>query len=73
MLELPPFRGYITVYDVINIPESPRRDEMIHKWCKSVWNAYSNSHDQIRDLIQTELYDRQKKRKNLHYEHKSNL
>ena len=60
-------RGYVTVYDVLNAPRGPERDEMIHKWCTSVWEAYSESHKKVAELVQTELYDRQKKRKNLRY------
>ncbi|MGB9977686.1 DUF5946 family protein [Methanobacterium sp.] len=65
--DLPEYRGHITVYDVLDATEGPKRDEMIHEWCISVWDAYSNSHRKIAELAQTELYDRQKKRKNLHY------
>ena len=64
---LPVSPGHVTVYDVLNAPRGPERDEMIQKWCTSVWEAYSESHKKVVDLIQTELYDRQKKRKNLHY------
>lgn len=64
---LPEYRGDITVYDVLSAPEGPKRDEMIHKWCVSVWDAYSEIHEKVADLVQTELYDRQKKRKNLRY------
>lgn len=60
-------RGYVTVYDVLDAPRGPERDEMIHKWCTSVWEAYSESHKKVAELVQTELYDRQKKRKNLCY------
>ena len=65
--DLPEYRGHITVYDVLDAPRGPERDEMIQKWCVSVWNAYSGSHKKVADLVQTELYDRQKKRKNLRY------
>ena len=65
--DLPTFRGNITVYDVLDAPRGPERDEMIHKWCISVWDAYSDSHKKVADLVQNELYDRQKKRKNLRY------
>ncbi|WP_218105028.1 MULTISPECIES: DUF5946 family protein [Methanobacterium] len=65
--DLPTFRGNITVYDVLDAPRGPERDEMIHKWCISVWDAYSGSHKKVANLVQTELYDKQKKRKNLRY------
>ncbi len=65
--DLPEYRGNITIYDVLAAPEGPERDEMIHKWRISVWDAYSESHEKVADLVETELYDRQKKRKNLRY------
>jgi len=65
--DLPAFRGDITLYDVLNAPRGPERDEMIHKWCVSVWDTYSDNHKKVAGLVQAELYDRQKKRKNLRY------
>lgn len=70
MFDLPEYRGNITVYDVLNASKGSKRDEMIHKWCVSVWEAYSETHEKVAHLVETELYDRQKKRRNLHYEHK---
>ena len=70
IFDLPEYRGDITVYDVLAAHEGPKRDEMIHKWCISVWEAYSESHGKVADLVQTELYDKQKKRKNLYYDQK---
>jgi hypothetical protein len=67
---LPDFRGNITIYDVIDAPKGLKMDEMIHKWCVSVWEAYSESHKKVAALVQTELYDRQKKRKNLYFDQK---
>jgi len=64
---LPDLRGKITVYDVLDAPKGPERDEAICKWSVSVWEAYSESHKKVADLVQNELYDRRKKRKNLHY------
>jgi len=65
--DLPISGGNITVYDVLSAPRGPERDEMIHKWCVSVWDTYSDSHKKVAGLVQAELYDRQKKRKNLCY------
>ena len=65
--DLAKHRGNITVYDVLDAPRGPGRDEMIHKWCISVWDAYNDIHEKVADLVQTELHDRQKKRKNLRY------
>ena len=70
IFNLPEYRGYITIYDVLAAHEGPKRDEMIHEWCVSVWEAYSESHGKVADLVQTELYDKQKKRKNLYYDQK---
>ena len=70
LFNLPKFRGNITIYDVINAQKGPKRDEMIEKWCISVWEAYSESHEKVADLVQTELYDKQKKRKNLYFDQK---
>ena len=39
--KLPEKRGNITVYDVIKVEEGLNRDEMIFKWCESVWLAYA--------------------------------
>lgn len=58
--DLPEHRGAITVSDVINIPPGSDRDEMIHKWCASVWEVYNKSHKKVADLTQTELYKREK-------------
>ena len=65
--DLPVSQGNVTIYDTLDAPRGPERDKMIQEWCISVWNAYSYSHKKVADLVQTELYDRQKKRKNLHY------
>jgi hypothetical protein len=53
--ELPENRGEITVFDVISQPAGEKRDEMIHQWCISVWNAYRDSQPQVRDLVKKEL------------------
>lgn len=59
--DLPVSRRNIVVYDVLDAPRGPERDEMIHKWCISVWDAYSDSHKKVAELIHAELYDGQKK------------
>jgi hypothetical protein len=70
MFNLPDFRGKITVYEVVAAPKGHERDGIIHKWCVSVWEAYSESHKKVADLVQTEMYDKHKKRKNLYYDRK---
>lgn len=52
----PKKRGSITVSDVIRISPGRSRDLMIQKWCTSVWEAYNESHKQVIDLVQRELY-----------------
>lgn len=44
---LPKDRGAITIDDVLATSPGKTRDEMIHKWCASVWQAYSNSRSEI--------------------------
>jgi len=44
-------RGEITVIDVLHSPVGLQRDEMIKKWCMSVWNAYSASHKKVAALL----------------------
>jgi len=52
---LPKERGAITASDVLAKPAGPDRDEKIHQWCISVWEAWKDSHQQVRDLIRNEL------------------
>lgn len=53
---LPEYRGTVTVFDVIDVPEGPERDEAIHKWCAAVWDAYQASHKKVEFLVQRELW-----------------
>ena len=55
---LPAERGAVTVADVVTVPPGPERDAAIERWCASVWEAWSASHEQIRDLVQAELWSR---------------
>jgi hypothetical protein len=57
---LPDYRGDITIYDVIAVPEGTERDEAILKWSGSVWEAYNENHKKVVDLVQTELWKRNK-------------
>ena len=52
---LPKQRGSITVFDVVNTLPGTQRDEAIEKWCASVWNAYAENHDQVANLVKTEM------------------
>ncbi len=55
-LEQPPFRGDVTVADVLKAAPVNERKEMIRKWCQSVWEAYSQSHDIVIALVNTALF-----------------
>src|SRR5882672_8160568 len=37
---LPEKRGEITIVNVLQTPAGKSRDEMIKKWCETVWGAY---------------------------------
>jgi hypothetical protein len=52
---LPEHRGDITVHDVMHAAPGHERDEMIGKWCDSVWQAYSASRSTVIELLRTEL------------------
>ena len=53
--KLPRARGSITVSDVVAAPPGDERDDMIRKWCMSVWEAWQESHAQVRALLQEAL------------------
>jgi hypothetical protein len=48
-------RGAITVSAVLAASPGKERDEMIRRWCASVWEAWRDSRDQIRALLKKEL------------------
>lgn len=54
---LPKNRGDINVTDVLAKPAGQERDEMIRKWCASVWEAYHENRPTVISLLQTELND----------------
>ncbi len=54
-LALPKHRGTITVSEVLQAEAGEPRDQMIKRWCKSVWAAYENWHQAIAHLAKTEL------------------
>ena len=54
---LPKERGEITIPDVLNKKEGDLRDEMIHRWCASVWESYRKSHKKIVHLY-NEYFER---------------
>jgi hypothetical protein len=47
--------GAITVSAVLAASPGRERDEMIRKWCESVWEAWRDTRDQIRALLKKEL------------------
>lgn len=49
---LPETRGEITVKNVLEASPGADRDEMIHRWCISVWTSFSNCHDKIIPLTE---------------------
>ena len=53
--DLPEFRGAITAADVLSAPAGPERDAAIGAWCESVWDAYRESQDVVRQLAKQEL------------------
>jgi len=52
---LPKSRGEITVSDVLNIPPGKNRDEMIRKWCVSVWDVYKEIQEKVRSYTEADL------------------
>lgn len=51
----PADRGAVTVSDVLANPPGPERDQAIHNWCASVWQAYGGVRDQVIALVEHEL------------------
>ena len=54
--DLPQSRGEVTVADVLNEPAGPERDAKIREWCRSVWQAYSASHQRVFELLSKYLH-----------------
>ena len=50
--KLPEYRGDVTVSDVLAAQPGAERDAAIEKWCRSVWNAYRESHAQVAQLLE---------------------
>jgi hypothetical protein len=49
--QLPDRRGLVTVADVAVASPGSERDDMVHKWCVSVWDAWSESRDRVIALL----------------------
>ncbi len=52
---LPKCRGEIRVSDVVAVPAGEERDAMICRWCASVWETYSESHEDVASIVRTGL------------------
>lgn len=52
---LPDSRGTMTITDVMRAPAGVQRDAAIMEWCKSVWQAYANVHDEVRQWARRAL------------------
>lgn len=46
----PEERGEVTIQHVLALESPQEKDAMIRKWCESVWNAYAESQQVIRDF-----------------------
>lgn len=53
--ELPEKRGEITVSDVLKTNSGKFRDEMIKKWCASVWETFDENHEKVAKLLEDYL------------------
>ena len=51
----PKERGAVRVTDVIAEPAGAKRDAAIERWCRSVWEAWSGSREQVRPLLKETL------------------
>ncbi len=47
---LPCNRGSVTVANVVVVPAGRERDQAIHHWCVSVWDAFRDSHQVVKEL-----------------------
>jgi hypothetical protein len=56
VFDLPAHRGKIGVSDVLHAKPGPERDRAIKEWSASVWEAWSESHAKVADLVQYSLY-----------------
>ncbi|HOZ87037.1 MAG TPA: DUF5946 family protein [Bacteroidia bacterium] len=51
-INLPVERGILTVKDVLDTPAGVERNNMIRRWCESVWAAYSPEHHKVIEMTQ---------------------
>ncbi len=50
---LPENRGEVTIDAVLKASEGKERDKMIMIWCTSIWNAFSESHTEIKQVAES--------------------
>lgn len=50
-VDLPEFRGSVTVLDVLAAPAGAERDAAIEDWCRSVWGAFEHNRPMIVALL----------------------
>jgi hypothetical protein len=62
VFDLPAHRGNIDVSDVLRAKSGPERDRAIKEWSASVWEAWSESHAKVADLVQNGLYSQRSNR-----------
>jgi hypothetical protein len=48
---LPSDRGSLTAAAVLAVPAGPERDEAIHAWCASVWEAFRDCRPTVAALL----------------------
>ena len=54
-ITLPTNRGEISITDVIKITTPAERDIQIHRWCESIWNAFSSEQELIKAITESLL------------------
>ncbi len=55
-LNLPGSRGDITIKNVLDEPAGSARNTKIMEWCQSVWSAYADQHQKIREATDQLLF-----------------
>jgi hypothetical protein len=60
LLDLPKFKGEITIAEVLLTEPGLARDLKIKDWCKSVWAAYSDWQNLIAEIVNPLLSERKK-------------
>jgi hypothetical protein len=48
---LPLLRGFVSAAQVVAAPEGAERNQLIHAWCASVWEAFRESHQAVAGLL----------------------